>query len=61
VFGFTTPNWSDLNAIMGLTIFLTALHAFALAGTAGADSSAKHLPHSVAIENGFIEWRNTPR
>jgi PAT family beta-lactamase induction signal transducer AmpG len=57
VFGFTTPQWSDLNAIMGLTgavvalalgpmidkfgaksimgltIFLTGLHAFTLAGT----------------------------
>jgi PAT family beta-lactamase induction signal transducer AmpG len=57
VFDFTTPQWSDLNAvmgfggalvalslgplidrfgaktIMGLTIFLTGVHAFALAGT----------------------------
>jgi PAT family beta-lactamase induction signal transducer AmpG len=57
VFSFTTPQWSDLNAIMGLTgavvalalgpvidkfgaksimgltIFLTGLHAFTLAGT----------------------------
>jgi PAT family beta-lactamase induction signal transducer AmpG len=57
VFGFTTPQWSDLNAIMGLagavlalglgplidrfgaksmmglTIFFTGIHAFALAGT----------------------------
>jgi PAT family beta-lactamase induction signal transducer AmpG len=57
VFGFTTPQWSDLNAIMGLagavlalglgplidrfgaksmmglTIFLTGIHAFTLAGT----------------------------
>ena len=57
VFGFTTPQWSDLNAvmglagaiaaltlgpvidrfgakaIMGLTIFLTGVHAFTLAGT----------------------------
>ena len=57
VFNFTTPQWSDLNAvmglagavlalglgpfidrfgakaIMGLTIFLTGLHAFTLAGT----------------------------
>jgi PAT family beta-lactamase induction signal transducer AmpG len=57
VFGFTTPQWSDLNAVMGLggavialglgpmidkfgaktmmgvTIFLTGVHAFALAGT----------------------------
>jgi PAT family beta-lactamase induction signal transducer AmpG len=57
VFNFTTPQWSDLNAvmglagavlalglgpiidrfgaktIMGLTIFLTGIHAFALAGT----------------------------
>jgi PAT family beta-lactamase induction signal transducer AmpG len=57
VFGFTTPQWSDLNAvmgitgavvalalgpvidkfgaksIMGLTMFLTGLHAFTLAGT----------------------------
>lgn len=57
VFGFSTPQWSDLNAvmgiagavialalgpyidrfgaksIMGLTIFLTGLHAFTLAGT----------------------------
>ena len=57
VFGFTTPQWSDLNAVMGLagavvalglgplidrfgakammglTIFLTGIHAFTLAGT----------------------------
>jgi len=57
VFGFTTPQWSDLNAVMGLagavvalglgplidrfgakammglTIFLTGIHAFMLAGT----------------------------
>jgi len=57
VFGFSTPQWSDLNAvmgiagavialalgpfidrfgaksIMGLTIFLTGIHAFTLAGT----------------------------
>ena len=57
VFGFTTPQWSDLNAVMGfagavialglgplidrfgakammgLTILLTGVHAFALAGT----------------------------
>jgi len=57
VFGFTTPQWSDLNAVMGLTgavvalalgpaidkfgaksvmgltIFLTGVHAFTLAGT----------------------------
>ena len=57
VFGFTTPQWSDLNALMGLigavvalglgpfldrfgaksilglTIFLTGIHAFTLAGT----------------------------
>lgn len=57
VFGFTTPQWADLNAVMGLvgavvalglgplidkfgaksmmglTIFLTCLHAFTLAGT----------------------------
>jgi len=59
VFGFTTPQWSDLNAIMGLagavvalalgpvidkfgaksvmglTILLTGIHAFTLAGTQG--------------------------
>jgi PAT family beta-lactamase induction signal transducer AmpG len=57
VFGFTTPQWADLNAVMGLvgavvalglgplidkfgakkmmslTIFLTCVHAFTLAGT----------------------------
>ncbi len=57
VFGFTTPQWSDLNAVMGLTgavvalalgpiidkfgaksvmgltMFLTGIHAFTLAGT----------------------------
>jgi PAT family beta-lactamase induction signal transducer AmpG len=57
VFGFTTPQWSELNAVMGLagavvalglgplidrfgakammglTIFLTGIHAFTLAGT----------------------------